>query len=307
MKKNSLSIVIAAGMFLALGTPGAFAAGSTACEFLLMGVGARAQGVGSAYTALSDDSNSIYWNQAGLGLVSRPEVSFMHNAWVEGIGYDSLTVGIPTVRGTFGISAHYLNSGEIVGRETQVSSVYRFGATSSMISLGYGRPLTGSLLAGCAVKYIGEQIEDVNAGTYAFDLGVLYRQHGSPLSLGLAVQNLGGRITFIEEAEDLPLTLSLGLGYRIGGITIGTDVRHYVYDQATDVCVGTEFAPLGALSLRGGLLYSAVRSAAGDMRNGSFSPAGGIGLKVGKSRFDYALTPLSGFGATHKVSMTLQF
>ena len=48
-------------------------------DFLTLGVGARALAMGGAGTALSDNAYASYWNPAGLGQLTRYEVSFMHS------------------------------------------------------------------------------------------------------------------------------------------------------------------------------------------------------------------------------------
>lgn len=55
-------------------------------EFLKIGVGARAFGMGHAMTAVSDDVHSGYWNPAGLvGGSLRPEVSLMYSSYFANI------------------------------------------------------------------------------------------------------------------------------------------------------------------------------------------------------------------------------
>ena len=59
-------------------------------EFLSLGVGAEAYGMGNAVVAQSNDVNSIYWNPAGLvGVEKWAEASFMHSEYFAGIAkYD---------------------------------------------------------------------------------------------------------------------------------------------------------------------------------------------------------------------------
>lgn len=59
-----------------------------AADFLTLGVGARALGMGGAGTALSDNAYAPYWNPAGLGQLTRYEVSFMHSTLNEADAYD---------------------------------------------------------------------------------------------------------------------------------------------------------------------------------------------------------------------------
>jgi hypothetical protein len=205
---------------------------------------------------------------------------------------------------------NYMNMGDIVGRESQTAAPYQFTANNSLVSIGFGRRMAVGLLSGVSIKYVREQIADVTAGGCAADIGLLYTPASSRLALGLAVRNIGGKIRFIDKSEDLPLSVTLGAGYRIGGLLVGCDIRQYVYDQATELAVGTEFAPLRFISLRGGFLLGLANSTAHDTGSGgseSFDVSAGFGLKIGKSHLDYAFAPLRELGATHKLSLTIRF
>lgn len=63
-------------------------------EFLAIGIDARALGLASAYTAISDDVSAGYWNPAGLNqLEKRFEGGFMHASYFAGIAnFDYLGV-----------------------------------------------------------------------------------------------------------------------------------------------------------------------------------------------------------------------
>jgi hypothetical protein len=63
-------------------------------EFLALGVGADAFGMGNAVVAGIDNANAIYWNPAGLTQCNKwVEVSFMHSEYFAGIAkYDYLGV-----------------------------------------------------------------------------------------------------------------------------------------------------------------------------------------------------------------------
>lgn len=61
-------------------------------EFLAIGVGARALGMGNSQVAISDDVTASYWNPAGLlNITTKYEASFMHAEYFAGIAnYDYL-------------------------------------------------------------------------------------------------------------------------------------------------------------------------------------------------------------------------
>jgi len=63
-------------------------------EFLSLGVGAEAYGMGNSVVAQVDDVNAMYWNPAGLvGVQKWAEVSFMHSEYFAGIAkYDYFAV-----------------------------------------------------------------------------------------------------------------------------------------------------------------------------------------------------------------------
>ena len=74
-------------------------------DFLTLGVGARALAMGGAGTALSDNAYAAYWNPAGLGYLTRYEVSFMHSTLNGQDAYDFVSYVHPLKkRGAIGIS-----------------------------------------------------------------------------------------------------------------------------------------------------------------------------------------------------------
>src|SRR5258708_26333936 len=70
--------------------------GSTTGELLKIPLGARAIGMGEAFTALPDDSSALYWNPAGLSLMNQKEATFMHSSLIEGIHCEHLAFVPPT-------------------------------------------------------------------------------------------------------------------------------------------------------------------------------------------------------------------
>lgn len=66
-------------------------------EFLAIGVGARALGMGSAYTSVVNDVTSGYWNPAGiLGVKGDLQVGVMHSEYFAGIAkYDYIGIAKP--------------------------------------------------------------------------------------------------------------------------------------------------------------------------------------------------------------------
>jgi hypothetical protein len=66
-------------------------------EFLNLGVGGRAMGMGNTQVAITEDVNSSYWNPAGLTDITRKyEISLMHASYFAGIAnYDYIGFATP--------------------------------------------------------------------------------------------------------------------------------------------------------------------------------------------------------------------
>lgn len=127
-------------------------------EFLSIGVGARALGMGNSQVGLADDVTAAYWNPAGIGAVAdKYQVGLMHAAYFAGIAnYDYAGFVTPIDSNTF-----------------MAASVIRFGIDNI--------PDTRFLYdASGAINY--DNIRFFSAADYAF-LFTLAKKMG-PLSMG---------------------------------------------------------------------------------------------------------------------------
>ena len=84
--------------------------GKFAGEFLAIGVGGRALGMGGAFTALANDVTAGYYNPAGLIHLNYPQISIMHDARFGNlVNYDYAAGAIPYGKDmTFGLSIRRL-------------------------------------------------------------------------------------------------------------------------------------------------------------------------------------------------------
>ena len=89
--------------------------GTTAAQFLKIGVGPRPIGMGGAFTASADDINSIYWNPAGLAGMYTREAYFNHVDWISDVKLDYAGFGIEVPGfGTLGASVSLLSMGTML-------------------------------------------------------------------------------------------------------------------------------------------------------------------------------------------------
>ncbi len=197
-------------------------------EFLNIGSGARALGMGSAAVASASDATAGYWNPAGLAYSKEyPSITAMHAEYFSGIGkYDygaavfplnsekPSAVGISAIR--FGVD-DIANTLDLVQPDGSVNydNITTFSSADYAVLLSYSRMLINednrTLSVGGNAKIIYRKVGTfANAIGFGFDAGVMYR-HNS-LQLGAVVRDVtttfnAWRFSFTDrEKEVLYLT-----------------------------------------------------------------------------------------------------
>lgn len=250
-------------------------AGITAAQFLKIGIGPRAIGMGAAYTATADDLSAIHWNPAGVAKNEANEVYFNHTNWIADVSNDFAAIssyipGVGTI-GAFIIVSKSID-GEVVRTiENPEGTGELFDAGGMSLGLTFARNLTDNFSIGFNAKYIQESVWHMKAEGFAFDMGVLYKIDVlNELRLAASVANFGTKMqldgrdileiksvgegsggnlinTKIEiDSYDLPLLFRVGVAAdvikeRSHRITLAVDAIH-PNDHTEYINVGTEFA-----------------------------------------------------------------
>lgn len=274
--------------------------GTSGLTFLKLGAGARAIGLGGAYTAVGGDASSIYWNPAGTVDVENIDIVLMHAEWFEGIRYEYLGGVRSDGEQAFGVAMTGLYMDDLERREGPTAEpIGHFGVFDFALAGTYGRMVTEYLDIGVGAKYLFEKIDDETTGGLAVDLGAQYMIPGLPgVTAGAAVQNIGPRMKFIEEEFDLPLTYRVGAALEapvdaFKGELLITGDAVIPNDGDTKYHFGLEFEFLEVLALRFGYRTG------WDNQN----VAMGMGANIRNFSFDYAYVPFySDLGDTHRLS-----
>ena len=268
---------------------------STGSNFLKLGIGPRQVGLGSAFTGVGDDVYTIYWNPGGLGLVRRWEISAMYNNYFADMYYGALT-GVKQFRilgsrkTTAGIGLFFHGMPDWDSTEGQVSE--KGSASNTLLVGSFGQRmdwLTKNLSAGINAKIGYSELANYDAWTLATDIGLMYRMEvwNKPLSLGLAVQNIGFQTAFVTEKAPIPLGFRFGASYRISkcdnhSLLIASDLSKYKYGNLK-LGFGAEYWFRGFFGVRGG--YSFNQDNLGDI---SFGASIGLDAFNAGSQFDYS-------------------
>jgi len=291
-----LIITMAAGA--AAGEPG-----TAGFLFLRLGNGARASGMGEAFTAVSDDASAIYWNPAGMAAVDGLELNVTHNEWLMDIRFEQASVVTEMFGGAAGLSftGVYYGTLDRYGETPTLTPDGTFSPYDLALSAGYARDILPNLAVGAAFKVIYEKIDFESATGYAIDLGVSHKSMIEGLTLAASLLNLGPEAKFVEEKFYPPLQLRIGAAYLIerpilrGGVRIAADAV-FPNDNDLKVHTGLEYRYERLLFLRVGY------KSGYDVQGATM----GAGIVYKSLRFDYAWMPIDyDLGDAHRFSITV--
>lgn len=191
--------------------------GTFGAQFLKIGVSARATGMGSAFTGVADDANSVFWNPGGLVNVVTNEVDINHVEWPADINITSIVLATNprSIPGTIALSARSVWLDPMLvrtGYEPNGNGQH-FDAGASTFGFSYARFWTDKFSAGFTLNYVHEGLAESSVNTVGFDFGIMYRIGVQGLKLGMVIQNLGGKMTFDETESKMPTTFKVGASF----------------------------------------------------------------------------------------------
>jgi len=266
--------------------------GTTAANFLKIGIGARATAMGEAFTALADDGTSIYWNPAGLVQVKKRELLAMYNIYFEEIKQGYLSLASPLLQGTIGLGFNYLHMGDIEGTDAQGNLTGYFSASDFQASLAYARSLSPHLSFGISAGILQDAIKEDKKTAFLANVGLLLKT-SRLFSFGLVFQNIGSKLG----EGPLPFTFRGGVAVMLEPLNVEVDIVK-PSDNETHYCVGVEWQIKEVLALRSG--YKARQDIGPGMSIG-------IGLSIKQIQFNYAYVSRGDLGHLQKVSSAIRF
>jgi hypothetical protein len=211
--------------------------------------------------------------------------------------------------GTVGGSITFISYGTFVSTDAFGKETGQFEAFDFAFALSYGTSLSSSLKGGISAKIIHSRLapdlgagKEVGTGTstgFAIDLGILWNLNPR-LTMGLALTNLGPKMSYIdaEQSDDLPRNMALGFSYKllrsdyvqmivtaeINKLMVGLDDSSSDELKQSVINGGAEFTYANLFSARAGYIYDQE----GDIK----TPTIGFGLSPFTwGEFDFAYIP----------------
>ncbi len=274
--------------------------------------GTRAMGLGTAYTALSDEITSLYWNPAGLARLNKQQVYAMYEKLYEDTTYWFGGYALPFYGiGVFGVGLIYLTTGDINGAGPMQEDLGVYNDSQAMLIISYGSPLNQIknfksrhlkfLDLGASLKIVKHTLYTYTSYGFALDLGAKY----VPIStskifknfiFGLVVQNILPPASKLEkEREWYPLKIKFGTCYRTlyDTLLINVDVSQIlIKKKSPEFNFGVEYFIMRMFRVRTGYKEGI---------------SGGLGLEIEDFAFDYALNYNFDLGLVHQFSASMKF
>jgi hypothetical protein len=301
-------------------------------EFMAIGVGGRALGLGGAYAAVANDVSAAYWNPAALSRLNYPEMMLMHDERFGSlINYDFGAVAVPYgADATVSISFMRLGvdgipdsrnagldaNGALLPPDQwqnavrlDYSRITYFNSADYSVHFSYAQRSSDVLSYGINLKLIRRNIAEYRATGLGFDLGLLYRVDESGM-LAVVVQDVTTTLIAWSTGtnELVSPTLKIGGAYSLelfsGKLTpaMDVDVRFenrrfasvaHVGPMSLDPHFGLEFDYKNSVAVRLG--YNDIKQL-----------TLGAGLHLRKLDVDYSYALFGAendLGKTHRISL----
>jgi hypothetical protein len=225
---------------------------TTAVPFLRISPDARAGGMGDLGVATTPDVNSQFYNVAKYAFATNPSgIGMTYTPWLKDLGLNDVYLAslagyykLDEVQAISG-SLRYFSLGNIQFTDNLGNDLNSFRPREVAVDAGYSRKLSDRLSLGIALRYInsnlagGQAISGVSykpGNAVSGDVGLYYNSlgdDGSGLSLGLALTNLGSKISYTSDATQkdyIPANFTLGAVYtsvsnEVNKLSFGVDIH----------------------------------------------------------------------------------
>lgn len=291
-----------------------FTSAQNTFEFLRLDMSARAGALGGSFVSNNDDPNVIFYNPAGLQLLSDNPASFSFVKHLLDINLASVSFstefdGI----GRFGGAVKYINYGTFVEADEFANRSGEFGAGEVAFIIGYANLLDENFYYGTNVKFIYSGIADRSSTAIGFDIGLHYEIPSQELNFGFSVLNVGTQLTsYYDTKEELPLDIVIGVSKKLEYLPLKLSLDFHKLNQERDdfvqkfkaFSVGAEFTLSSVLKLRFG--YDNEKRT--DLKVGTFAGIAGfnagLGAKISDYHFDYGFSSMGAIGSLHRISVS---
>jgi hypothetical protein len=236
--------------------------GTTAAQFLGLGLGARATAMGGASVASVEGPSALYWNPSAITGIQGNAAEFSQASWFVDTRLQHAGVVIHTRLFHLGIAVTNLDYGE-----TEVTTIGQpdgtgelWGASDLAVGVTLARALTDRFSIGGTLKLVRQQVWNESAQGGAFDLGVTYDTGFQGIRLGMSMTNFGTNMRLA--GPDLRRAISAAPNQPGSNDRIGASLEVDDWPMPLVFRVGISAVPFQAADQR--VVVSAVGNAPSD-------------------------------------------
>lgn len=306
-------------------------AGISTFQFLKIGVGARAVGMGESFVAVANDASALFWNPAGLAQTKENQVLASHTEYVADIKHEYLGVTYHLDEtDVVGVSFTSLHMEDMeVTTETQpygTGEYFSYGDVGMGVS--YARKMTDQFSFGATVRYVEETLDMLKMRSVMVDLGTYYWTGIGSSRFAVAISNFGadvapkGTVTHLDgsttssfQSFSLPTVFKLGIAFEPyeneeHRVTTSIQLNH-PNDNAENVRVGAEYGWRNTFFLRAGLKRTIGQRLLGEDETSEETFTAGVGVRLTTAMSticaDYAFSDYSRLGSIHRITLMFTY
>jgi hypothetical protein len=254
---------------------------------------------------VAENSETVFWNPAGLGVSTVPVFGMCHSSLYSGFSENAASFSFNLGRGyMLGCGVLEVLSGPIEGTDLEGARLPDFSSYDRETLVSFGKILLGetegnSLSAGISFKMIQQEIENETASGYALDAGCLYRSVNNIARIGINIINAGTDMKFVEDTYHIPMGVKVGVAICpfARDMLIAADVTKYLYEDTLQKNMGLEFNFHEKLTVCAGFKMG---------NEVTTSPSLGFTLNAGSFSLQYAFVPGGQFGDMHRFGFTTE-
>ncbi len=296
-------------------------AGISTAQFLKIGVGARATGMGESYIAVANDPSALYWNPAGLTQYDNNQVYFAHSEWLVDVKHSFLGASYRLDQSNvigFSVIALYMDDMPVTTETMPFGTGEYFSYTDLAFGLTYARRMTDQFSFGLTLRYMNSSLDKLSMNGFMFDLGTYYWTGLGTSRFAVTVSNFGGQISPSGEVtlldgsnRDSWQEFALPTVFRVGfamepymtevhKVTTTIQLNH-PNDNAENLGFGLEYGWNNTVNLRGGYKINVDEE--------TFSAGIGVAIPLtfAAINVDYSFARWGNLGDVHRISMNLGF
>ena len=189
----------------------------TGYQYLKIGTGTRATGMGEAATTILGSADNIFWNPAGISHINKRAVHLGYITWFADISHFSFAAVWNFGKyGSIGLSLLSMDYNIIEGTAINGENNIGYDDTGNLnpqeyaIGLTYARRLTDQFSLGGTAKLCSQDLIAKSSQVLAFDFGTLYNIGWNDLTMGVTIQHFSREIRYIDDYFELPMVFRIG-------------------------------------------------------------------------------------------------